>query len=47
MRSSVFMKNCNVVNNVFTTFIGYSINWSKPEPNDDMNQFLEQKKINL
>ncbi|MFX1479282.1 MAG: DUF4037 domain-containing protein [Promethearchaeota archaeon] len=26
------------------TFLGYSTNWTKPDPNDSMNQFLELKE---
>lgn len=26
------------------TFLGYSTNWSEPDPNDSMNQFLELKE---
>lgn len=28
-----------------TSFLGYSTHWSEPDPNDSMNQFLEEKDI--
>lgn len=33
--------------NLPLTFFGYSTNWSEPDPNDSMNQFLKLKKDGL
>ena len=50
LREEDYLKYMISIKNFFsknlpTTFLGYSTNWSEPDPNNNMNQFLELNKI--